>query len=156
MPRSLQVPALAIASTTRTIYSNGAHVRDHSTTKEQDKEQYLPIIETLPIMSSLFDDLDLNRSRLWWVRKAPIINQWAKRKGGKCCLWYEMTETRKLKPKTCLALKRKQRIFLKWTSDAEVFFMMLWDTLHHRMYYFRYPVINLTLQSYTGRSHLQE
>ncbi len=26
--------------------------------------------------------------------------------------WYEMTETRKLKPKICLALKRKQRIFL--------------------------------------------
>jgi len=41
MPRSLQVPALAMASMTRAICSSGAHVRDHSTAEEQDEEQIL-------------------------------------------------------------------------------------------------------------------
>ncbi len=53
LPRSLQVPALAIASRTRAICSSGAHIRDRSTTKKQDKEQYSPIIETLFVVSFL-------------------------------------------------------------------------------------------------------
>jgi hypothetical protein len=53
LPRSLQVPALAIESMTGAICSSGARIRDRSTTEEQGEEKYSPIIEPPSVVSSL-------------------------------------------------------------------------------------------------------